>query len=187
MTGGLIGLVGLSAAVAAGVTAVLVLALRLTGRRTGAAALALCCLLVFFLGLTQFPLPDPATMVCPVPWTEPRLEPFRFVRRLIGILSRPDRIGPGLLALGVAAALMNLILLAAIGAALAGVVRWRVGVAALAGLGLSLAVELTQLTAFWGLYPCPWRQFDLDDLVLNTAGVTLGYGLAAWIRRRRAV
>lgn len=49
---------------------------------------------------------------------------------------------------------------------------------ALAGLGLSLAFELTQLSAVWGLYPMPYRQFDVDDLIANTAGAVLGWVLA---------
>ena len=47
----------------------------------------------------------------------------------------------------------------------------------LGGFGLSLTVELTQLTGLWGLYPCPYRQFDVDDLILNTTGVALGFAV----------
>lgn len=42
----------------------------------------------------------------------------------------------------------------------------------------SLGVELTQLTAIWGLYPCPYRLFDVDDLIANTTGAALGAVLA---------
>jgi glycopeptide antibiotics resistance protein len=45
-----------------------------------------------------------------------------------------------------------------------------------------LAVELTQLTGIWGLYPCPYRQFDVDDLILNTTGVVIGFALARVLR-----
>jgi hypothetical protein len=39
---------------------------------------------------------------------------------------------------------------------------------AAAGLGTSLLFELTQGTGVWGLYPCPYRLADVDDLLLNT-------------------
>lgn len=62
---------------------------------------------------------------------------------------------------------------------LIGVMFWRhfvhLRIAALLGFGLSLTVELTQLTGIWGLYPCAYRKFDVDDLLLNTLGVTLGF------------
>lgn len=48
----------------------------------------------------------------------------------------------------------------------------------LAGLGLSLAFELTQLTGIWGIYDCPYRSFDVDDLIANTFGAAVGWVLA---------
>jgi glycopeptide antibiotics resistance protein len=55
----------------------------------------------------------------------------------------------------------------------------------LLAFGLSLAAELSQLTGLWGLYPCSYRKFDVDDLLLNTSGGALGAGLAGALRRRR--
>ena len=40
---------------------------------------------------------------------------------------------------------------------------------------LSLFFEITQLTALYGLYPRPYRLFDVDDLILNTLGGLIGY------------
>ena len=40
---------------------------------------------------------------------------------------------------------------------------------------LSLFFELTQLSALYGLYPRPYRIFDVDDLFLNTLGGIAGY------------
>ncbi len=59
---------------------------------------------------------------------------------------------------------------------------WQRGliVTAVAGFGLSLAFELTQLTALWGLYPMPYRSFDVDDLIANTAGAPWA---GCWLRR----
>jgi glycopeptide antibiotics resistance protein len=50
------------------------------------------------------------------------------------------------------------------------------------GFAVSLAVELTQLTAVWGLFPCSWRTFDVDDLWSNTLGALVG-ALAAPVLR----
>ncbi|MFD1151734.1 VanZ family protein [Saccharothrix hoggarensis] len=59
--------------------------------------------------------------------------------------------------------------------------RFRRGLAATTALGLfvSLAVEVTQGTAAFGLYPCPYRVADVDDLMTNTAGAVVGW-LVAW-------
>ncbi len=48
---------------------------------------------------------------------------------------------------------------------------------------LSLFFELTQLSGLYGIYPRPYRLFDVDDLMLNTAGGMLGYALAGWLSR----
>lgn len=40
---------------------------------------------------------------------------------------------------------------------------------------LSLFFELTQLTGDWFIYPRSYRLFDVDDLIANTLGGTIGY------------
>lgn len=42
---------------------------------------------------------------------------------------------------------------------------------------LSLFYELTQLTGLYFIYPGSYRLFDVDDLMANTLGGLLGYGL----------
>ena len=39
----------------------------------------------------------------------------------------------------------------------------------------SLFFELTQLSGLYGIYPYPYRFFEVDDLICNTFGGTLGY------------
>lgn len=51
-------------------------------------------------------------------------------------------------------------------------------VAGLIALATTLTFEVSQLTGLFGLYPCPYRVFDVDDLILNTSGALLGYWLA---------
>lgn len=56
--------------------------------------------------------------------------------------------------------------------------RWRSWPAALAlGLGVSLAIELGQLTISIAI-GVPYRHADVDDLILNGLGTAIGYG--AW-------
>lgn len=47
---------------------------------------------------------------------------------------------------------------------------------------LSLLFEATQYTAGWGLFLCPYRTFDVDDLILNAGGAGLACG-GVWLVR----
>ena len=40
---------------------------------------------------------------------------------------------------------------------------------------LSLFFEITQISGLFGIYPRPYRLFDVDDLIVNTTGGFLGY------------
>lgn len=51
------------------------------------------------------------------------------------------------------------------------------------GLLASLAIEFTQLTGFWGIYPFAYRTFDVDDLVWNASGAAIGWLIAAAVAR----
>ncbi|MFO1442222.1 VanZ family protein [Bacillus sp. Bva_UNVM-123] len=48
------------------------------------------------------------------------------------------------------------------------------------GLGfiLSLFYEVTQLTGIYGIYKCPYRIFDVDDLLMNSTGALFGFFIA---------
>ncbi|GAA2838259.1 glycopeptide antibiotics resistance protein [Leucobacter komagatae] len=63
---------------------------------------------------------------------------------------------------------------------------WGRGVVAttLIGLGISLFIETSQLTGLWGIYPCAYRLFDVDDIIVNTSGALIGALLAALLRLR---
>ena len=47
-------------------------------------------------------------------------------------------------------------------------------VATALGFAVSLLIEVTQLTGVWGVYPCAYRLFDVDDLLTNTLGAFIG-------------
>nr|WP_255654253.1 VanZ family protein [Cohnella sp. REN36] len=54
----------------------------------------------------------------------------------------------------------------------------------IASFGLTLFFEITQVTGIYGIFDYPYRLFDVDDLMLNTAGGMLGYVLSAWLSQR---
>lgn len=49
------------------------------------------------------------------------------------------------------------------------------------GFFVSLFFEITQRTALFGYFECPYRLFDVDDLMMNTLGSSLGFFLAPMI------
>ncbi|WAP56584.1 VanZ family protein [Streptomyces sp. S465] len=83
----------------------------------------------------------------------------------------------------VAGAVFNLLLLLPLGVFL----RYHFGrsLRSTAGIGfaVSLSFELTQWTGVWGLYNCPYRLFDVDDLIINTSGAVIGWLLAGPVAR----
>lgn len=54
------------------------------------------------------------------------------------------------------------------------------GIATLIGFLASLFFEVTQLTALYGLYPCRYRHFEVDDLITNTFGCFIGFVIARY-------
>lgn len=51
-------------------------------------------------------------------------------------------------------------------------------------IATSLLFEITQVTGIYGLYPCMYRTFDVDDLILNSSGAIFGYQLVKWLKKR---
>ncbi|WP_392336672.1 VanZ family protein [Loktanella salsilacus] len=134
-----------------------------------------------FVALTQHPFPDPTTMVCPIKSAAPQLVPFKFSETFLRLHNNHAPALKWFMNRTLVATAMNFLLCAVIGMALAPhVVTWRSMLAF--AFGLTLLVELTQLTGAWGLYPCAWRQFNVDDLMMNALGVIFGW---SWINRMR--
>lgn len=53
------------------------------------------------------------------------------------------------------------------------------------GLAVSAMIETTQITGVWGIYPCPYRLFDVDDLLANTSRAFLGAVLISLLLQLR--
>lgn len=51
------------------------------------------------------------------------------------------------------------------------------------GFAATLFFELSQITGLWGIYDHPYRLFDVDDLIINTAGALLGAALVTPLMR----
>lgn len=127
---------------------------------------------LYVLGLvafTLYPMPDDPQAFCAAHTGDyaPQLDVWRFVSDL--------RYGglPGVLQLA-----MNIVFFIPLGFILTRWLRWRWWIVAPAGFLVSLGIETSQLTGFWGLYPCAYRQFDVDDLLTNTMGAVAGIAAA---------
>ncbi|MDF2920112.1 MAG: hypothetical protein K0S70_4330 [Microbacterium sp.] len=129
------------------------------------------------LAYTLLPLPDPSAVMC----VGMNLDPLEFVSDIGGAIARPGNTltDPAVLQLA-----LNILLFLPLGVFIRVLAGRGLLVAAAAGLGLSALVEFTQLTGVWGLYPCAYRVFDVDDLLTNACGALLGSLLSLALPRR---
>lgn len=135
--------------------------------------------LIYFWAIwtyTLLPLPDPDAIRCVGAIVDP-MSVVRDVQTALAASGNPLR-HPALLQL-----VFNVLLFLPLGVFVRVLAGRGVVVALLAGLGLSLLVEMTQLTGVWGLYPCAYRFFDVGDLLTNTLGAVLGCALAFVVPR----
>lgn len=155
--------------------------LRRAGRRPQCAERALLWLTLFFVALAFTPFPARNALDCAGAWPM-QLQPFHFAGSFQRLWRQGAPLSSWMGSLTVSSTLMNFALCAAIGLALAGVAgHWLRALAF--GVGLSFGIEITQLTGLWRIYPCAYRLFDVDDLMLNISGVMAGYALARGLAR----
>lgn len=126
--------------------------------------------LVYFLAIwtyTLLPLPDPDAISC----AGTNLNFFAFVDDLRGAVARPGNTlrDPAFLQLA-----LNVLLFVPLGFFLRVLGGRGILFALVVGLGISVFIETTQLTGVWGVYPCAYRVFDVDDMLTNTTGAVLG-------------
>ena len=136
--------------------------------------------------LVLMPFPDESVLRDPAPVN---LVPFGWLADAsAGVRYVGGGLGAWLTNRTVVYVFSNVLLTMPFGAYLRRAHRWGAARVALAALGLSLAFELTQLTAVWGIAGTRYRTFDVDDLIANTAGALLGWLfvplLRAWPQRR---
>jgi glycopeptide antibiotics resistance protein len=158
------------------------LSYRRRGKATLSRSLAWLALAVYGLAIwtyTLLPLPAADSIRC----VEPQFDLLAPIQDILSFdTSSPRAIvtNPAVLQLA-----FNVLLFAPLGFLVRVLFGKGVLVSTLAGFGVSLAVELTQVTGVWGLYSCAYRFFDVADLGMNTAGAILGSLISlAFVRRR---
>ena len=159
-------------------SAVLLALGRIAGWRARAAqaGLVLAVAFVIFLGLSPFPAPE--AVVCKAPI----LRPFHFLDGYVDYWRRGVPPEVWLRSNTIITPVANFLFFAVVGALLATQTR-RASVALMLGAGVSGAIEISQLSGLYGIYPCPYRTFETDDLILNTAGVLGGFLVSHRLRR----
>jgi glycopeptide antibiotics resistance protein len=145
-------------------------------------------LVVFFLFLTQYPFPDSSSLDCSQGGARPILQPFAILSRFLHLARHADGLRPWIGDKVVQSSGMNFLLCGLIGFALERYLhgRYLLLQAFFLGALLSLTAEILQLTGVLWLYPCPYRQFEVDDLILNIGGVMAGIVFARWKSRLRS-
>ena len=141
--------------------------------------LALLSAAIYFVALwsyTLIPLPENNHFRC----VAPQLYPLSFIA---DIGADPNTLLHNRALLQAA---FNVVFFVPLGVFLRVLARWSVVATTVAGLVFSLAIESTQGTGVWWLYPCAYRVFDVDDLLLNTVGAALGALVAIPLVRRLA-
>lgn len=137
------------------------------------------------LFLTMLPMPDTRHNCTDVTITQPySLKPFQFIED-IKRETRTEWTNPSTYAYllkerAFLQAFFNFLLLMPLGVYLRyyfGTRRaWWKALPLIASV--TLFYEVTQATGIYGFFDCPYRVFDVDDLILNTAGGLLGFFLA---------
>lgn len=117
---------------------------------------------------TMYPMPENPATYCAAHHLRPQLNPFEFIHDI-----RTDGIT------GVMQLAMNVVFFLPLGYFMKRVFRWKFATALPAMFLTSLLIETTQLTGIWGIYPCAYRLFDVDDLITNTLGGILGYAMGS--------
>ncbi|MCP2260764.1 RDD family protein [Streptoalloteichus tenebrarius] len=149
----------------------------------GRAVLALG-LLVYGLAVIAYvllPLPQITPDFCSGRGSSLQLHPLTFLADI-----QKEQVGSGVAALlrnpAFQQVAFNVALFVPLGMFVRHLFRRGVAVTTLIGFSASLLIEVTQVTGVWFLYPCPYRLFDVDDLLANTAGAVLGALLAPVLR-----
>lgn len=146
-----------------------VVAYRRRGRAGGWTAFVFYTFVFYLLAAflqTVVPLPADPMAVCASPGyaASPQPTPFHFVQDIGRDGSR-----------ALLPTVLNVALLLPLGVYLRYLFRLGLTATALIAFGTSHFFEITQLTGLWFTYPCPYRQFNVDDLICNTAGALLGW------------
>lgn len=125
---------------------------------------------------TIAPFPSPGELRCDI---HPQFVPFSAMGDIDWSRGPMGVLADGMLR----QVLANIALFIPLGALARYLLGLRARTVILIGFATSLLIELTQLTGVWGIYPCPYRLFDVDDLIANTLGTAIGVAVAPVLQR----
>ncbi len=138
---------------------------------------------VYFLVI--LPLPNSEEILLYANKTMIQLKPFNFIndfyRETSFNISDISTYLPSFTARITLITFFNLIMFMPLGIYLRYYFRIKFAMAFVISLGLSLFLEVTQLTGIYGIYPYAYRLFDVDDLMINTLGSVIGYAITPLI------
>lgn len=123
--------------------------------------------ILYALGLVSFtlyPMPDNPVAFCQENSRSPLLNPLHVFA---------DLRNEGMQA--VLQIVMNFLFFVPLGFFARFLFKLRLKTAIIAGFVVSLSIEMAQLTGLFEIYPCSYRYFDVNDLVINTSGAIFGY------------
>ena len=123
--------------------------------------------LIFF---TLFPIPADPKAFCATHHLTANLNPLQFVA---DFRKQPKSV---ILQTG-----FNVVFFLPLGYSLRRIFRWKPWAVVVGGFLTSLLIESAQLTGVFGIFPCSYRLFDVDDLITNTLGAVLGLLIALGI------
>lgn len=140
-------------------------------RITWSYAISSYMLVLYAIGLlcfTLYPIPDNPIIYCSAHSVTPQITPFHWIIDMLhhSILVVAEQL------------IANIIFFVPLGAFVFIYFHKTLSSAILWGFVFSWVIEITQLTGDYGIYPCSYRLFDVDDLVMNTLGATIGYLIA---------
>lgn len=79
--------------------------------------------------------------------------------------------------------IFNILLISPLGFLGSIVFRWNFLKILIFSFFIALFFELTQGTGVFGFFECPYRLFDVDDLMLNASGAVLGFLVTLPLRK----
>ena len=126
---------------------------------------------VYFLAI--FPLPDRDSIDMSSPIYQ--LIPFNFMFDVFKESSNMKNVWDVLLNPSVYTVLFNILMFIPFGMYLRYYFKNDLKKTVIFSFMFSLFLEITQLTGLYFIYPHPYRLFDVDDLMINTLGGSIGY------------
>lgn len=155
---------------------ILILQYRHYNRLYALRAVGVYLFIFYVIGLvcfTLYPMPTDAVEFC---------RTYHLTPQLTSLQSIMDIKTDGMRA--VLQVVMNVLFFVPLGVFLRVLWRVRIWKAIVLSFVASLCIETAQLTGVFGLYPCSYRLFDIDDLLVNTLGGVMGYVFGMLIPRR---